>query len=90
MDTDFASFSDTHFKNVHDPHHVLKSRASHIFPALVEAMNSMFVKILRNVAKTYIGDDPISTIRVLSGLLQIQNCYDILLFELLVYVELLY
>jgi len=89
VDTDFTTISGAHVENIHDSHHMLKSSTGHIFPTLIKAMNSMFVEIFRNVTETYIGNDPVSTVWMFSGFLQIQNCDYFLLLELLVNVELL-
>jgi len=66
MDTYLPSIPQTHFKNVHNPHHMLECCRSHIFPALVEALNAMLIEVLRDVAEADGRDDPVSAIRVLA------------------------
>ena len=90
MHTDFPPVSQTHLEQVHDPHHMFKGSTGHIFPTLVEAVNPVPVKVLRNVAEPSIRDDSVPTVRMLSRFLQVQHCSDVLFLEFFVDVELLY
>ena len=53
-------------KDVHDFHHVLKSGGSHVFPTLVEPSDTMGIEVFRDIAKTNVWNDAISTKRVLN------------------------
>ena len=64
-----TAFSNTHVKDVHDSHHVLKSSTRHIFPTFVETVYPVFVEVFRNVTETHVRYDPISTVRMLSRFL---------------------
>ena len=89
VNTNSSAFSDAHVEDVHDPHHVLESSTGHVLPTLIETVNSVLVEVFWDVTETNIGDDSVTTVWVLAGFLQIQNCDDFLLLELLVNVELL-
>jgi hypothetical protein len=89
VDTNFPAFSDAHVEDVHDPHHVLESSTGHVLPTLIETVNSVLVEVLWDVTETNIRNDSVTTVWVLSRFLQIQNCDDFLLLELLVNVEFL-
>ena len=90
MHTNPAPIPQTHLKQIHDPHHMLKSSTRHIFPTLVETVNAMTIEVLRNVTESDLRYYPISTIRMLPCLLKVKHCSDILLLEFLVNIELLY
>ena len=85
---DPASISETHFKDVHDAHHMLKCSTGHVFPTLVETVDAVVVEVFRDVAETSIRDDAIPAVWVFPGLLKVQNCADFLFLELLVDMEL--
>jgi hypothetical protein len=65
MDTYPPSVFESHIENVHNAHHVLEGRTSHIFPAFAETMDTVLIEVFRHVAETYIWNYPISTVRVL-------------------------
>ena len=53
-------------EDIHDPHHMLKSRSSHIFPTLVKKFNPLHIKTFRVITKANHGKQSISTIRMLN------------------------
>ena len=57
-----------------------------IFPEKVIVLNSIVHQQLRSVTKPNLGNNSISAVRVLTGLLEIENSYDSLLFELCYYI----
>lgn len=77
----------SHFLNnrnieqIHNPHHMLKSSRSHIFPTLIEKFNSVSVKLFRVIAEASHWKQLITTMRMLSWLLQVEDCVYILRFK---------
>jgi hypothetical protein len=82
MNADSASFRNGKVEKVHDLHHVFEGSGSHIFPALVEASDAMGEEVLGNVAEANCWNYSISAKWMLSWLLQVQNCANVVLFEL--------
>jgi hypothetical protein len=65
MHTDLALAVQAHVEDVHDLHHLLECRGRHVFPALVEAVYAVVVKILRDVAKADLREDTVPAVGVL-------------------------
>lgn len=70
-------------EDIHDFHHVLGCRGSHVLPGLVEEMDTVLVHSLWQVAEPVMPDEPISAVRVFARLLQVQDRSYVQLLELL-------
>ena len=71
VNTNSASVSEAHLKNIHDSHHMFESSTGHIFPTLVKAVNAMVIELLRDIAESNMGDDSVSAKRMFSGFLEV-------------------
>ena len=68
-------------KNIEYLHHLLKGSRRHIFPVLIFESDVLSEKYLRIIAKANKWINPIPTIWMLAGFLQIQNCINIVLMK---------
>lgn len=65
VDTYPASIFESHIENVHNAHHVLEGRTSHILPAFAETMDAMLIEVFWHVAEANVWNDSISAVRML-------------------------
>ena len=68
---------------LHYPYSYFMLGNSQVFPIKVVVLNAIVHKELRRVAKTNFRYDSVTTIWMLTGLLQIENSLNSLIFELL-------
>jgi hypothetical protein len=66
-----TALTNSQIEQIHDLHHVLEGRRSHVLPALVETPYPMCEKLLRNVAKSHSRHNPIATKGMLTWFLQV-------------------
>lgn len=84
-----AALRNGQVEQVHDLHHMLEGRGSHVLPTLVKASDSMGKKLLRDVAEPHSGDDAVCAEGMLSWFLQVEYCANILVLKPGIEVEIL-
>lgn len=65
VDANSAPGPQSHFEYVHDTHHVFESSTRHVLPGFAKTVDSVLIEVLRDIAESDLGNDPIATVGML-------------------------